>query len=144
LTHWQHPSFFAYFPTASTFEGMLGDLLSSSTASPGFNVCLEDGNIAGQRAYRLPHDTVVCKSRMHRARGRSHGLGSQDVWTRRRLLECERSGWRCHSGQMMILSAVPTRSIYFLVLPRQPRLTQLLLPSLALVPDTSMNIRVQH
>ncbi|KAH9989806.1 pyridoxal phosphate-dependent transferase [Russula vinacea] len=37
LTHWQHPSFFAYFPTASTFEGMLGDLLSSSTASPGFN-----------------------------------------------------------------------------------------------------------
>ncbi|KAI0272703.1 pyridoxal phosphate-dependent transferase [Gloeopeniophorella convolvens] len=37
LTHWQHPSFFAYFPTASTFEGMLGDLLSSSTANPGFN-----------------------------------------------------------------------------------------------------------
>ncbi|KAI0060956.1 hypothetical protein BV25DRAFT_1827177 [Artomyces pyxidatus] len=37
LTHWQHPSFFAYFPTASTFEGMLGDLYSSSTANPGFN-----------------------------------------------------------------------------------------------------------
>jgi len=37
FTHWQHPSFFAYFPTASTFEGMLGDLLSSSTANPGFN-----------------------------------------------------------------------------------------------------------
>ncbi|KAI0295987.1 aromatic-L-amino-acid decarboxylase [Russula brevipes] len=37
LTHWQHPSFFAYYPTASTFEGMLGDLLSSSTANPGFN-----------------------------------------------------------------------------------------------------------
>ncbi|KAH8114437.1 pyridoxal phosphate-dependent transferase [Phellopilus nigrolimitatus] len=38
LTIWQHPSFFAYFPTASTFEGMLGDLYASSTANPGFNV----------------------------------------------------------------------------------------------------------
>lgn len=37
LTHWQHPSFFAYFPTACTFEGMLGDLYSSSTPNPGFN-----------------------------------------------------------------------------------------------------------
>ena len=38
LTIWQHPSFFAYFPTANTFEGMLGDLYSTSTANPGFNV----------------------------------------------------------------------------------------------------------
>jgi aromatic-L-amino-acid decarboxylase len=39
LTHWQHPSFFAYFPTASTFEGVLGDLYSSAIApNPGFNV----------------------------------------------------------------------------------------------------------
>ncbi|PAV17055.1 aromatic-L-amino-acid decarboxylase [Pyrrhoderma noxium] len=37
LTIWQHPSFFAYFPTANTFEGMLGDLYSTSTANPGFN-----------------------------------------------------------------------------------------------------------
>ncbi|KAH9072142.1 pyridoxal phosphate-dependent transferase [Lactarius deliciosus] len=37
LTHWQHPSFFAYFPTACSFEGILGDLLSSSTSNPGFN-----------------------------------------------------------------------------------------------------------
>ncbi|KAI0256401.1 pyridoxal phosphate-dependent transferase [Lactifluus subvellereus] len=37
FTHWQHPSFFAYFPTSSTFEGTLADLLSSSTANPGFN-----------------------------------------------------------------------------------------------------------
>ncbi|KAH9993713.1 pyridoxal phosphate-dependent transferase [Russula compacta] len=37
FTHWQHPSFFAYLPAASTFEGTLGDLLSSSTANPGFN-----------------------------------------------------------------------------------------------------------
>jgi aromatic-L-amino-acid decarboxylase len=41
FTHWQHPSFFAYFPTSSTFEGTLGDLLSTSTANPGFNVRLE-------------------------------------------------------------------------------------------------------
>ncbi|KIM79842.1 hypothetical protein PILCRDRAFT_10021 [Piloderma croceum F 1598] len=37
LTHWQHPSFFAYFPTACTFEGLLADLYSSSTCNPGFN-----------------------------------------------------------------------------------------------------------
>jgi aromatic-L-amino-acid decarboxylase len=37
LTHWQHPSFFAYFPTACTFEAMLADLYSSSTSNPGFN-----------------------------------------------------------------------------------------------------------
>lgn len=38
LTHWQHPSFFAYFPTACTFEGMLADLYASSACNPGFNV----------------------------------------------------------------------------------------------------------
>ncbi|KAF8635193.1 hypothetical protein AX17_003969 [Amanita inopinata Kibby_2008] len=37
LTHWQHPSFFGYFPTACTFEGMLGDLYASSICNPGFN-----------------------------------------------------------------------------------------------------------
>ncbi|KAF4620333.1 hypothetical protein D9613_000357 [Agrocybe pediades] len=38
LTHWQHPSFFAYFPTSCTFEGILGDLYASSMAcNPGFN-----------------------------------------------------------------------------------------------------------
>jgi aromatic-L-amino-acid decarboxylase len=37
ITHWQHPSFFAYFPTANTFEGVLADLLSSSVSNPGFN-----------------------------------------------------------------------------------------------------------
>jgi aromatic-L-amino-acid decarboxylase len=41
LTHWQHPSFFAYFPVAATFEGMLADLYASSTANPGFNVGFE-------------------------------------------------------------------------------------------------------
>ena len=40
LTHWQHPSFFAYFPAACTFEGILGDLYSSSITNPGFNVSL--------------------------------------------------------------------------------------------------------
>jgi hypothetical protein len=38
LTLWQHPSFFAYFPTASTFEGILGDLYANSVPNPGFNV----------------------------------------------------------------------------------------------------------
>lgn len=38
MTLWQHPNFFAYFPTACTFEGVLGDLYSTSTPNPGFNV----------------------------------------------------------------------------------------------------------
>ncbi|KAI9056450.1 aromatic-L-amino-acid decarboxylase [Trametes sanguinea] len=37
ITPWQHPSFFAYFPTACSFEGILGDLYSSSVSNPGFN-----------------------------------------------------------------------------------------------------------
>ncbi|KAI0703057.1 pyridoxal phosphate-dependent transferase [Cytidiella melzeri] len=37
LTHWQHPSFFAYYPTPCTFESILGDLYATSTANPGFN-----------------------------------------------------------------------------------------------------------
>lgn len=37
LTHWQHPSWFAYFPTSNTFEGVLGDLYASSVPNPGFN-----------------------------------------------------------------------------------------------------------
>ncbi|KAK0194309.1 pyridoxal phosphate-dependent transferase [Armillaria mellea] len=36
LAYWQHPSFFAYFPIASTFEGILGDLYASSVANPVF------------------------------------------------------------------------------------------------------------
>ncbi|KAG8913381.1 hypothetical protein FRC00_002513 [Tulasnella sp. 408] len=37
ITHWQHPSFFAYFPTASTLEGTIADLYASSVSAPGFN-----------------------------------------------------------------------------------------------------------
>ncbi|WWC87059.1 uncharacterized protein L201_001944 [Kwoniella dendrophila CBS 6074] len=37
ITHWQSPSFFAYFPSNSTFECMLADLYSASVANPGFN-----------------------------------------------------------------------------------------------------------
>ncbi|WRT64926.1 uncharacterized protein IL334_001866 [Kwoniella shivajii] len=40
ITHWQSPSFFAYFPSNSTFESMLADLYSASVTNPGFNwVC---------------------------------------------------------------------------------------------------------
>lgn len=37
ITHWQHPSFFAYFPVASTLEGTIADLYASTVSSPGFN-----------------------------------------------------------------------------------------------------------
>ncbi|KII85888.1 hypothetical protein PLICRDRAFT_44310 [Plicaturopsis crispa FD-325 SS-3] len=37
LSHWQHPSFFAYFPTGSSFEGILAELYAVSAPNPGFN-----------------------------------------------------------------------------------------------------------
>ncbi|CAE6465260.1 unnamed protein product, partial [Rhizoctonia solani] len=36
ITHWQHPSFFAYFPCANTFESVLADMLAGSITNPGF------------------------------------------------------------------------------------------------------------
>jgi len=38
LTHWQHPSFFAYFPAAATLESIIGDLYATTAMNPGFNV----------------------------------------------------------------------------------------------------------
>lgn len=35
LTHWQHPSFFAYFPANASGPGILGDLLSSGLGVQG-------------------------------------------------------------------------------------------------------------
>ncbi|CAL8074602.1 unnamed protein product [Calicophoron daubneyi] len=37
VTHWQHPSFHAYFPTASSYPAMLGDLLSGAIGAVGFS-----------------------------------------------------------------------------------------------------------
>ncbi|KAI5119401.1 hypothetical protein M0805_005944 [Coniferiporia weirii] len=58
LTIWQHPSFFAYFPTPATFEAVLGDLYASSTVNPGFNwdcspACTELESIVMDWAARL-------------------------------------------------------------------------------------------
>ena len=37
MTHWQHPSFHAYFPANSELSGVLGDLLSSGLGQLGLN-----------------------------------------------------------------------------------------------------------
>ncbi|CAI2730775.1 unnamed protein product [Schistosoma spindalis] len=37
LTHWQHPDFHAYYPTATSYASILGDLLCSSIACIGFS-----------------------------------------------------------------------------------------------------------
>ncbi|OED38627.1 amino acid decarboxylase [Chromatiales bacterium (ex Bugula neritina AB1)] len=37
MTHWQHPSFFAYFPANSDLSSVLGDLLSSGLGQLGLN-----------------------------------------------------------------------------------------------------------
>jgi aromatic-L-amino-acid decarboxylase len=37
LVHWQHPSFFAYFPANSSYAAMLGELLSAGLGVNGFS-----------------------------------------------------------------------------------------------------------
>ncbi|KAH8872306.1 Aromatic-L-amino-acid decarboxylase [Schistosoma japonicum] len=37
LTHWQHPDFHAYYPTATSYASILGDLFCSSIACLGFS-----------------------------------------------------------------------------------------------------------
>ncbi|MCP9261082.1 hypothetical protein DINM_004119 [Dirofilaria immitis] len=36
-THWQHPNFFAYFPTGVSYQAIMGDILSGGLASIGFS-----------------------------------------------------------------------------------------------------------
>ncbi|KAI3384645.1 hypothetical protein SNEBB_009390 [Seison nebaliae] len=37
ITHWHHPNFFAFYPTANSFPGICGDILSSAIACIGFS-----------------------------------------------------------------------------------------------------------
>ena len=37
MTHWQSPSFFAYFPANSSFPGLLGEMLSGALNMIGFS-----------------------------------------------------------------------------------------------------------
>jgi aromatic-L-amino-acid decarboxylase len=39
VMHWQHPSFFAYFPAVGTLESIIGDLYAATATNPGFNAC---------------------------------------------------------------------------------------------------------
>ncbi|VDK70907.1 unnamed protein product [Litomosoides sigmodontis] len=36
-THWQHPNFFAYFPSGISYQSIMGDILSGGLASVGFS-----------------------------------------------------------------------------------------------------------
>lgn len=37
MVHWNHPKFFAYFPSGNSFPSVLGDMLSSAIGSIGFS-----------------------------------------------------------------------------------------------------------
>lgn len=37
MTHWQHPSFMAFFPASSSYPGILGELWSAALTVPAFN-----------------------------------------------------------------------------------------------------------
>ena len=43
LSHWQHPSFFGYFPANAPFSSVLGDFLSSGPGGPGALLAVEPG-----------------------------------------------------------------------------------------------------
>lgn len=37
IVHWNHPGFFAYFPSGNSYPSILGDMLSSAIGSIGFS-----------------------------------------------------------------------------------------------------------
>lgn len=37
MVHWNHPKFFAYFPSGNSYPSVLGDMLSSAIGSIGFS-----------------------------------------------------------------------------------------------------------
>lgn len=37
MVHWNHPNFFAYFPSGNSYPSILGDLISSAIGSIGFS-----------------------------------------------------------------------------------------------------------
>lgn len=37
MVHWNHPNFFAYFPSGNSFPSILGEMLSSAIGSIGFS-----------------------------------------------------------------------------------------------------------
>lgn len=37
VVHWNHPRFFAYFPSGNSYPSILGDMLSSAIGSIGFS-----------------------------------------------------------------------------------------------------------
>lgn len=37
VLHWNHPRFFAYFPSGNSYPSILGDMLSSALGSIGFS-----------------------------------------------------------------------------------------------------------
>ncbi|KDQ27987.1 hypothetical protein PLEOSDRAFT_1097003, partial [Pleurotus ostreatus PC15] len=79
LTHWQHPSFFAFFPTGCTFEGMLADLYASSTMNPGFNSTASDSAliavVAARSLYQRRHPSVTQSSLVIYTTTQTHSLG---------------------------------------------------------------------
>lgn len=44
VVHWNHPKFFAYFPSGNSFPSILGDMLSSAIGSIGFSWVSYEGN----------------------------------------------------------------------------------------------------
>lgn len=69
-THWQHPNFFAYFPTACSYHSILGDILSSGLASVGFswvkftffhNPCNNENN---ELALEKEKNVLFCNGRL--------------------------------------------------------------------------------
>ena len=37
MTHWQHPAFYAFFPSNVTYEGILANMYGAAISTPGFN-----------------------------------------------------------------------------------------------------------
>lgn len=101
ITHWQHPSFFAYFPSITNFESILADMYATSVSNPGFNVSLASSTSPLAKDFRW---TVELFSGVYRAGDGRDGLGSKAVWLGSDLSRELGRRWRDHSG---MLSNIP-------------------------------------
>ncbi|GAA5858964.1 hypothetical protein JCM8547_007178 [Rhodosporidiobolus lusitaniae] len=75
ITHWQHPSFFAYFPANTNYESILADMYAGAVSNPGFNwscspTCTELESVVMDWVAKL----LGLDSRFHNASGVGAGV----------------------------------------------------------------------
>lgn len=67
VVHWNHPRFFAYFPSGNSYPSVLGDMLSSAIGSIGFSWVSKSFHIV--YSIRLLCRIILCLCAVHILKG---------------------------------------------------------------------------